>query len=92
MEPLALANHVLNFLAPAFFVAALGTIGARFWVVKRPIVLAGSWHLAINFIASGMALAAGLWFFGVDGKMASYAAMVTASASCHWLLIQAWRK
>ena len=37
------------------------------------------------------ALAAGLWYFGVDGKMATYAALVVAIASCQWLSGRAWK-
>ena len=31
---------------------------------------------AINFVAGSAALLVGLWFFGNDGKMATYAAML----------------
>jgi hypothetical protein len=27
----------------------------------------------------------GLWYFGVDGKMATYAALVVVVAPCQWL-------
>jgi len=38
-----------------------------------------------------LALACGLWFFGNDGKMATYAAMVMLVASCQWVGVKAWR-
>ena len=52
-----------------------------------------SWWVqaAINFVAGLVALGAGLWYFGVDGKMASYAGLVLAVASCQWLCARAWR-
>jgi hypothetical protein len=36
-------------------------------------------------------LLAGLWYFGVDGKMATYAALVVAIAGCQWLSGRAWK-
>jgi hypothetical protein len=36
-------------------------------------------------------LFAGLWFFGHDGKMASYGAMVLACATSQWVLLRGWR-
>ena len=38
-----------------------------------------------------MVLVAGLVFFGRDGKMATYAALVLAIASSQWLLLRGWR-
>jgi len=37
-------------------------------------------------------LLAGLWVFGRDGKMLTYAALVLAGASCQWLLQRGWRR
>jgi hypothetical protein len=42
-------------------------------------------------VAGLAALAAGLWYFGRDGKMAAYAALVLAVASAQWLVARAWR-
>jgi hypothetical protein len=52
-----------------------------------------SWwlHVAINSIAGVAVLVAGLWYFGVDGKMATYAALVVAIAGCQWLSSRAWK-
>ena len=36
-------------------------------------------------------LAAGLRFFGHDGKMATYVALVAVVATCEWLIGKAWR-
>jgi hypothetical protein len=43
---------------------------------------------AINFVAGALALGAGLWFFGNDGKMASYAAMVVVCATSQALVLR----
>jgi hypothetical protein len=38
-----------------------------------------------------MVLAAGLWVFGRDGKMATYAALVVVVGSTQWLMGGGWR-
>jgi hypothetical protein len=38
-----------------------------------------------------LVLGAGLWYFGVDGKMATYAGLAVAVASTQWVLCRAWR-
>jgi hypothetical protein len=45
----------------------------------------------IIFIVNVLVLAAGLVLFGNDGKMATYAAMVLASAVCQWVLWRGWK-
>ncbi len=45
----------------------------------------------MNCVAGVLALGLGLWFFGNDGKMASYAAMVIAIASSQWLVARGGR-
>jgi hypothetical protein len=86
------ANHLLNFFAPAAFVALLVALGSLFFKPNKPLAqhyIAGA---AINFAAGAAVLLAGLWFFGNDGKMATYSAMVLVSASVQWAVIKAWRK
>ena len=80
MGPFDFANHLLNFVAPAVFVGF-------FLALTAPVVLGvranpGSWlGLGIlNSLAGGCALVGGLWFFGNDGKMGSYGAMLLACA------------
>jgi hypothetical protein len=46
---------------------------------------------AINFVAGGVALGFGLWFFGRDGKMASYAALLVVAAISQWVGARGWR-
>ena len=91
MTALGLLIHLFNFLAPA---AVVGLLVA--WVA--PLVLKNarvhhSWlaQAVINFLSSATALLTGLWFFGHDGKIASYAFMVLACASSQWLVAKAWR-
>ena len=91
MGPLDLLFHILSFLAPALAVAALVAAAAR---VLLPRQAEGrSWwsHAAINSVVGVGVSAAGLWYFGVDGKMATYAALVVAVASAQWASSRAWR-
>ncbi|WP_296448471.1 hypothetical protein [Rhodoferax sp. UBA5149] len=91
MGPLELLNHLLNFLAPALWLAVLVTLAARFFMKKRPVALSLYAQTAINFVVSGAALALGLWFFGHDGKMATYAGMMLLCATSQWLMLRGWK-
>ena len=91
MGPLDLLNHLLNFVAPALAVGILLALLAPFFLRRPFAVSTVIAQAAINSIASALALLAGLWFFGHDGKMASYSAMVLAAASSQWLASRAWR-
>ena len=71
-------NHLVNFVAPAAWVAVLLAVITPFFMPKRPAAPGIFAQAAINFVAGVLALGVGLWFFGRDGKMASYAAMVLA--------------
>jgi hypothetical protein len=55
--------------------------------------VAASWwaQAAIVFAVNVLVLVAGLVFFGHDGKMLTYAAMVAGAALCQWVLLGAWR-
>jgi hypothetical protein len=45
----------------------------------------------MNSVAGALGLLGGLVFFGHDGKMATYAALVLSCASCQWVAAKAWR-
>ena len=91
MGPLDAFIHLLSFMAPAFAVALLVALASRLLVPMQPG--ARSWWVqaAINTIVGVMVLGAGLWFYGVDGKMATYAALTVAIATCQWLCARAWK-
>jgi hypothetical protein len=95
MTATLLTNHLLNFVAPAAFVALLLGVSSRLFSgassLKRPV--AHSWwaQAAIIFVVSLFTLTAGLLFFGHDGKMASYAALVLGAAFCQWVLLRGWK-
>ena len=90
MGPLDFTFHLLGFAAPALFVALAVTFGARLVgaAAKQP-----RWWVqsAINFTAGLAVLAAGLWHFGVDGKMATYAALALAVAGTQWICARGWK-
>ncbi len=84
MSPLDATWHVLNFLFPAFGVAVLASAAAK--VLWRSELAGVGWRPLILWTAAAgsAALVGGLVVFGRDGKMASYAALVLASAGTLW--------
>ena len=94
MTAYLLADHLLNFMAPAAFLALavllLARVFARFFGLKRSVVPVLWAQAAIVFVANMLVLTAGLLLFGNDGKMATYAALVLASALCLWLMWRGW--
>lgn len=88
MGPLDIFNHLLNFMAPAVVVGVGLALIARIFIRKVPLAHSLQAQAAINSVAGVVALALGLWFFGRDGKMASYAAMVLAVATSQWVLLK----
>jgi hypothetical protein len=91
MGPLDILIHLLSFLAPALVVAGLVALGARVFMPGRAGVLAWWVQFALNSVAGMVVLGLGLWHFGVDGKMATYAALVVAVAACQWLCSRGWQ-
>lgn len=91
MTPLDFLIHLSSFAAPAFVVALIVSLAAR-------LVLPGGqgparWWLpfVLNFLVGLAILAGGLWYFGRDGKMMTYAALVVGVATCQWLVGRGWR-
>ena len=91
MGPLDLLNHLLNFVAPALWIAVLVTLAARIFIKKVPAAPVLWAQVAITFIVGVVVLGLGLLFFGNDGKMASYLALLVASAASQFWLMQARR-
>lgn len=85
------ANHLLNFFAPAAFMALLVALSSLFFKPNKPLAQRYIAGAAINFVACAVVLLAGVWFFGNDGKMATYSAMVLVSATVQWVVLKAWR-
>ena len=91
MGPLDLLTHVANFLAPALWLALLLPWAARLLMKKTPSNPTLWRQTVINFLVGALVLTLGLWFFGRDGKMATYSAMVVLGATSQWLLLRGWR-
>ena len=91
MGPLELTRHLLSFVAPALVVALLVALGAR--LVLPPSARPATWGRAVllNALAGIVVLTGGLWFFGRDGKMLTYAALVVVVATVQWASGRAWR-
>lgn len=91
MSFFGLLDHLLNFLAPALVVGLLVALAAP--LMGRKTRLHHSWlkQAAINCVACALVLLVGLWFFGHDGKMATYAAMVLVCATSQWVAAKGWR-
>jgi hypothetical protein len=94
MGPYEQIIHLLNLLAPAWFlalfVALLGRLLVR-WGLPRAV-----WRLpvqvGVNGVLGSLVVVTGLMFFGVDGKMSMYAALVVSCATVQWLMCRAWRR
>ncbi|MEZ5644422.1 MAG: hypothetical protein R3E99_04565 [Burkholderiaceae bacterium] len=80
MTPLDLFWHLGGFAAPAALVAVLLWPAVAFGPRK-----AKRWHLLGWLVLAGLlVLLAGLLWFGRDGRMATYAAMVGLQGSLIW--------
>ena len=91
MGPLDLLLHLLGFVLPALVVGVMMVFLGRIFMSKPPSAPVWWLQAALNLVVGVMVLVAGMVFFGRDGKMATYAALVLAIASSQWLLLRAWR-
>jgi hypothetical protein len=84
MGPLDALWHLANLFAPAVLMGALSAVLAKaLW--RRDLRQVAWSRLALAAcVAAALATVAGLVIFGRDGKMATYAAMVAASAITLW--------
>jgi tetraacyldisaccharide-1-P 4'-kinase len=91
MSFLALLNHVINFVAPAVWLALLMPLLSRIFMKKIPVVHALPKQVAIHFAVLVPVLVIGLLVFGRDGKMLTYLSMVLCCATVQWAMFKAWR-
>lgn len=84
MGPWSLLIHLANFILPALALGLGLALLAPVFMQKPASARTVIAQTAINSIAGVLALAAGLVFFGNDGKMATYGALVLASGSAQW--------
>jgi hypothetical protein len=98
-----LANHLLNLVAPAAFLALLmvglsallpfskSKAGGKAARLSRPSRPSWRWQLALVFAVNLLVTGGGLVFFGHDGRLLTYAAMALAAAVVQWLLLRGWK-
>ncbi len=83
MDILSAIWHLLNFVAPALALAA--TLGVALWLQAPARGVRAAWRSAGWLAASGvLVLAAGLAWFGHDGKMVTYAALAVVMGTVAW--------
>ena len=84
MGPLDALWHLLNFVAPAIGVALISASLAK--LLWRRELAEVPWRRLVLWAAAAgsLGLMGGLVLFGHDGKMATYAALVVASAGALW--------
>ena len=91
MPLLDLLVHALNFAAPAAFLAVLMPLLARL-ILRGKQARLNLWvQMLVTFAVCLAVLLAGLVFFGRDGKLATYAALVMACAISQWVMVRGWR-
>jgi hypothetical protein len=94
MGPLEHVIHTFNFIAPAWWMALFCALLARF--ALRRWLSASRWSVIKQTFFGGVlgtiVLAGGVWFWGADGKMATYGALVLVCATAQWLMCQGWRR
>ena len=92
MDAFLAINHLLNFAAPAFWLAFVLVLISHIFFRKQAKISGWIKPVAINFAVGLAVLLLGLWFFGNDGKMFTYGALVVVSATCQWLSLRSWRE
>ncbi|MBC7603471.1 MAG: hypothetical protein H7255_12535 [Ramlibacter sp.] len=91
MGPFDAVIHLSSFVAPALGVGVLVAFAGRLFFASAAATARWWQHAAINSLAGVGALLAGLWYFGVDGKMAPYGALVLAAATSQWVCSKGWK-
>jgi len=87
MTATELLVHLLNFIAPALFVAAVLASTPRLFRRPKKAGAPAWWvQVVIVFIAGVAVLASGLAWFGHDGKIVTYAALVAVCGTAQWLI------
>lgn len=91
MGPLDLLNHLINFMAPAAWLALGVPLLARLFIKNRAAAPVWYAQAAINFAVSLLVLVVGLLLFGRDAKMLTYTTMALLCATSQWFMLRGWR-
>lgn len=92
MGPIDLLIHLSGFAAPALVLGLLMPLAGRWLLPAHRAALAYWQQAAIGAGCGLLAQLAGLWWFGRDGKMATYAVLVLVLATVQWLMARGWRR
>lgn len=92
MGPTDLIFHLAGFVAPAVALGLLMPLAGRLLLRRHPVRYSFWMQSGLLTVAGVMVLSLGLWWFGRDGKMASYGALVAVTASLQWWMAGAWRR
>jgi len=79
--------HVLNFALPAWGVAVLGTMLVRLVFRAAASRARLLWVIVVSGLAGTAALAAGLFLWDRDGRMATYGLLIAAEAAVWWWMV-----
>ena len=92
MGPLDFLLHLFNFVAPAFGVAVLLPVGARWAFGATAGARSWSRQVLVNGLVGSVVLWAGLWLLGRDAKMISYAALILTCATSQFVMSRSARR
>lgn len=92
MGVIDLLIHLINFALPALAVGLALPLLTRLTAMGRQTGLIWWRQASVNALAGLLVLVAGLWFWGQDGKLLTYVAMVVVCATSQWLMSGAWRR
>jgi Flp pilus assembly protein protease CpaA len=84
--------HLFNFVAPAFGVAVLLPLGARWVFGAKAGGMSWSRQVLVIGLVGSLVLWAGLWLLGRDAKMLTYAALILACATCQFVMNHSGRR
>ena len=88
MSAFEILNHLLNFLAPALFVALVLALGAQACFPKRTRLR--PWYLAaaIHTLLGVVWLLLGLVLTGQDGRLVTYAGLILVTATSQAVMLR----
>jgi hypothetical protein len=92
MSPLAALDHLLNFAAPALWLAAAAVLAGRMLLPAGRQLLGWPLRLVVDFLAGLAVLVAGLLLTGNDGQMTTWAVLAAVVATVEWVMGGGWRR
>lgn len=92
MTAYLLANHLLNFAAPALFLALGLALACRLLPMGRRAGAPTLRRQLLVLLGVNLAVSvAGFGLLGQDGRLMGYAAMTAAAALTQWWLLRGWK-